>query len=81
MTTPRTNYNKLILLINLKISNKFTEIDIKNCTYYFLDDMIDIKNLNPNKIKIDKKPYKSTFIGYVTIKNFSYIKIKSLNPL
>ena len=65
MTTPRTNYNKLILLINLKISNKFTEIDIKNCTYYFLDDMIDIKNLNPNKIKINKKSYKNTLIYYI----------------
>ena len=28
---------------------------IKNCTYYFFDDMIMIKNLNPNKIKIDEK--------------------------
>ena len=65
MTTPRTNYNKLILLINLKISNKFTEIDIKNCTYYFLHDMINIKNLNPNKIKINKKSYKNTLIYYI----------------
>ena len=33
------------------------EIDIKNCTYFF-DHMINIKNLDPNKIKLDKKPYK-----------------------
>ena len=65
MTALRTNYNKLILLINLKISNKFTEIDIKNCTYYFLHDMINIKNLNPNKIKINKKSYKNTLIYYI----------------
>lgn len=57
MTALRTNYNKLILLINLKISNKFTEIDIKNCTYYFLHDMINIKNLNPNKMKVDENSY------------------------
>ena len=65
MTALRTNYNKLILLINLKISNKFTEIDIKNCAYYFLHDMINIKNLNPNKIKINKKSYKNTLIYYI----------------
>ena len=65
MTALRANYNKLILLINLKISNKFTEIDIKNCAYYFLHDMINIKNLNPNKIKINKKSYKNTLIYYI----------------
>ena len=26
--------------------NKLRDIDIKNCTYYFLNDMINIKNLN-----------------------------------
>ena len=31
----------------------------------FLDDMINIKNLDPNKIKIDEKSYKSIFIYYV----------------
>ena len=51
--------------MNLKISNKFTEIDIKNCAYYFLHDMINIKNLNPNKIKINKKSYKNTLIYYI----------------
>ena len=65
MTALRANYNKLILLMNLKISNKFTEIDIKNCAYYFLHDMINIKNLNPNKIKINKKSYKNTLIYYI----------------
>ena len=28
------------------------EIDIKNPTYQFLSDMNNIKNINPNKIKI-----------------------------
>ena len=36
------------------MSNKFKEIDLKNRTYYFFDDMIYTKNLDPNKIKIDK---------------------------
>ena len=33
--------------------NSVREIDIKNYTYYFLDGMIIIKNVVPNKIKID----------------------------
>ena len=46
--------------------------------------MINIKNLDPYKIKIDKKSYKNIliyYIGYVTVKNLRYIKINSVNPL
>ena len=60
------------------------EINIKNCTYYFFNDMINIKNFDPNKIKIDTSSYKNTiiyYIGYITIKNLSYAKINSVNPL
>ena len=32
------------------MSNKFKEIDIKNCTCYLFDDMINMKNFDPNKI-------------------------------
>ena len=34
------------------------EINIKNQTYYFFDDMINIKNFHSNLLKIDKKLYK-----------------------
>ena len=40
------------------MSYKFKDIDIKNRTYYFLYDIINIKNFDPNKIKIDQKSYK-----------------------
>ena len=33
------------------MSNKVEDIDIKNWTYYFFNDMIDIKNFGPNNIK------------------------------
>ena len=39
------------------MGNKFKDIDI-NRTYYFLDDMVYMKNFDPNKIKVDKKLYK-----------------------
>ena len=44
------------------MSNKFKEINIKICTYFFLDDMINIKILDPDKIKIDENSYKNIFI-------------------
>ena len=34
---------------------KIKEINIKNRTYYFFDDMINIKDFRPNLLKIDKK--------------------------
>lgn len=34
--------------------NGMKEIDIKNRTDYVFDDMINIENLSPNKVKIDK---------------------------
>ena len=56
-------------------------INIKNHAYYFFDDIINIKEFNPNNIKIDEKSYKNIliyYIGYVTIKND--LSIYSLNP-
>ena len=34
------------------------QINIKNRTYYFYNDMINLKNLKSNLLKIDKKHYK-----------------------
>ena len=51
------------------MSNKFREISIKNHAYYFFDDIINIKNFDPNKFKVDEKLYKHIllyYIGYVT---------------
>ena len=59
------------------------EINIKNRTYYFFDDMINIEDFDPNLLKIDKKSYKSIniyCIGYITMKDSDYDKIKSVNP-
>ena len=45
--------------------------DIKNRTYYFYNDIIDLKNFDARLLKIDKKSYKNIdiyYIGYITIK-------------
>ena len=52
---------------------KTKELRIKNQTYYFFNDMINIKNFHSDLLKIDKKPYKDFdiyYIGYITIKKF-----------
>ena len=60
------------------------QIHIKNRTYYFFDDMINIKNFDPNLLKIDKKSYENVdiyYIGYITMKDSEYIKTNSVSPL
>ena len=61
------------------------QIDIKNRTYYFYNDMIDIKKFDSNLLKIDKKSYKDIGIyniGFITIKKIDdYENIYSVNPL
>ena len=60
-------------------------INIKNQTYYFFDDMINLNNFDSNLLKIDKKSYKEIdiyYIGYITIKKFDDFEIiYSVNPL
>ena len=60
------------------------EINIKNRTYYFFDDRNNIKNFDPNLLKIDKKSYKNIdiyCIGYITMKDSEYVKINIVNHL
>ena len=61
------------------------QINIKNWTYYFYNDMINLKNFEPNLLKIDKKLYKNigiSNIGYIAIKKIDdYESIYVVNPL
>ena len=61
------------------------QIEIKNRTYYFYSDIIDLKNFESNLLKIDKKHYKGIniyYIGYITIKKIDDCEnIHSVNPL
>ena len=44
------------------------QIDIKNRIYYFYNDIIDIKNVDPILLKIDRRSYKN-----IGIYNIGYI--------
>ena len=61
------------------------ELNIKNRTYYYFHDVIDIKDFQSNLLKIDKKQYNNIdiyYIGYITIKKIGeWENIHSVNPL
>ena len=61
------------------------QIEIKNQTFYFYNDMVNLTNVKPNFLKIDKRSYKNirTYnTGYITIKKIDgYESTYSVNPL
>ena len=59
-----------------------SQMSIKNRTYYFYNDLINIKDFNGKLLKLDKKTSMGLviyYIGYITKK--SEWKINSVNPL
>ena len=58
------------------------QLNIKGKTHYFYNDLINIKNFNINKLKLDKKDVLGNdvyFIGYITKKPQWHVF--SVNPL
>ena len=56
---------------NIKVINR------KYRTYYFFDDMTNIKDFDSNLLKIDKKSYKNIdiyYFGYITLEDSDYVK-------
>ena len=50
------------------------QINIKNLTYYFFNDMINIEDFDSSLLKTGKKSYKNIdiyYIRYITIKSIS----------
>ena len=49
---------------------KIRQINIKNRTYYFYNDQINLKDFYARLLKVDKEDYKEIdiyYIGYVTV--------------
>ena len=61
------------------------EINIKERTYYFYNDIIDLKTFDSKNLKLDKKTYNDVDIyniGYVTIKKIGdCYDVNCANPL
>ena len=54
------------------------QINIKNRTYYFYNDMIKIKNFKPKLLNIDRKSYKTlvfTILDILQLKKLMIVKI------
>ena len=69
-----------------KIKKSYTEINIKNLPYHFLHDMINIKNLDPSLLRINKISLKVlmlllTTLAILQIKRLDYGNIKSKTAL
>ena len=64
---------------------KIRQINIKNQTYYFYNDQINLKIFDTRLLKIDKKNYKKIdiyYIGYGTVKRIANCSnVNSVNPL
>ena len=64
---------------------KIKQINIKNRTYYFYNDQINLKDFDAKLLKVDKKDYKEIdiyYIGYVTVKKIANCNnINSVNLL
>ena len=77
----RKNFYILLAFLLAFLFHLVKDIDIKNLTYYFFNDIINIEHFDQNNIKLDENPYENIFIyciGYVTIKK--YVKIYGVNP-
>ena len=63
---------------------KVKQINIKNRTYYFYNNQINLKHFDARLLKIDKKDYKEIdnyYIGYVAVKKIANCNnINSVNP-
>ena len=72
----------MIMFIMQKVINNtyivgvVKQINIKNRTYYFYNDIIDLKDFDARLLRIDKKSYKNIGIyniGYITIKKSRWL--------
>ena len=60
------------------------QLNIKNKTYYFYNDLINVLNFESSNLKLDKKTWKDIdicYIGYVDEKKPLEWKVNSVNPL
>ena len=61
---------------------KVKELKIKNQTYYYFNDIIDIKDFQSNLLTIDYEDIDIYYIGFIMIKKFGDCEnIHSVNPL
>ena len=55
-------------------NNELKKIFIKNCTYYYFDDIIKLEDFDFNNILIDKKSYKNILIYDISCNSLIVLK-------
>ena len=73
----------MIMFIDQKIIRTYKmgitkQINIKNQTYYFYNDIAELENFDSSLLKIDKKSYKDivfTILGILQLKKMLIVKI------
>ena len=60
----------------MESQDELKEIDIKNRTCYYFDDIMEVSEVYSGNILLDKKPYKDILIYDISYKTFM-----GLNPL
>ena len=65
------------------MTNKVKDIDLEKTCILLFNDIINRKKIDPNDIKLDEKLSNNIiyYIGSVTIKDFKYLEINSVNLL
>ena len=72
-----------VLIIKMESKDQFdTDIDTKNCTYYYFDDLVRVRvrNIDFSDILIDQKLYKQKYEN-ILIYNISYKTLTGGKPL
>ena len=55
-------------------NNEYKKIFIKNCTYYYFDDIIKLEDFDFNNILIDEKSYKNILIYDISCNSLIVLK-------
>ena len=60
----------------MKSNDKLKEIDIKNCTFYYFNDVVKTEDFDLDNILIDEKLFEN-----ILVKNILYKSLIDSNPL
>ena len=69
--------------IFVKSKNEFKKVNVKNCAYYYFDDIMEIEDINVDNILLDEKSYKNILLYNTVYKEFMDAKLLriSLNKI
>ena len=79
----RQYFKSVCIIIKMESKDEFdTDIDIKNCTYYYFDDLVRVRvrDIDFSDILIDQKLYKKKYEN-ILIYNISYKTLAGGKPL